>query len=356
MTEKRIGVAIIGCGNISTRYAADIAGYPELDLVGVSDLDPERAAALAAEHDCDAYADIDAMLADDRVDIVVNLTIHHAHYEVTQKLIAAGKHVHSEKPLALTPAEAADLVAQADAKGVLLGSSPFTWMGEAQQTAWKQIRDGRLGDVRLVYAEVNHGRIEDWHPDPEPFYDVGPWFDVGVYPLTIATTFFGPAKSVQATGKVVYPNRQTKEDRPFSIETPDCMLAVVELASGALLRLTVNFYVRDTRQVGMEFHGDLGSMHLSSWQGFNAELAYAPYGEGLSPVPPLQDGPQGTEWGRGVRDMAEAVRDNRPHRATGAQAAHVVEILAAGSESARTGQRVAISSTFPQPAPMPWGE
>lgn len=355
MSKDRTGVAIIGCGNIATRYAKDLASYPEIDLVGFSDLDVSRAEALAAEHGGCAYTDAAALLADPAVELVVNLTIHRAHYEVTTQCLEAGKHVHSEKPLAMTNDEARGLVTLAESKGLRLGSSPFTYMGEAQQTAWKQIRDGRLGTVRLVYAEVNHGRIEAWHPNPEPFYEVGPWFDVGVYPLTLLTTFFGPVRRVQAAGKVLWADRVTQEGRPFHIETPDCVLATVELADGPIARLSVNFYVCDTKQRGLEFHGDEGALHLGCFQGFGAEVAVAKPREGFEPVPLLREAPGGTEWGRGVRDLAEAVRENRPHRATGAQAAHVVEVLNGAMTSIATGAPVTIDSDFPRPTPMEWG-
>ncbi len=356
MSDERTGVAIIGCGNIAGRYAQDVASYPELQFVGCYDLEAPRAEKMATERGGKAYPTLDALLADPAVKIAVNLTIHHAHYEITKRCLEAGKHVFSEKPLALSIAEARDLVAIAKRKKLRLGSSPFTWMGEAQQTAWKMIRDGQLGQVRLCYAEVNHGRIESWHPNPGPFYAVGPWFDVGVYPLTLLTTFFGPVKSVTALGKVLYPDRVTKEGKEFHIDTPDCVLALLELTDGQLARLSVNFYVRDTRQAGIEFHGDKGSLHLGSWQGFNAGVAFAKFGEGLKDVPPIKAGaPAGTEWGRGIREMAEAIKAGRPHRATGAQAAHVVEVLCAATKAFQTGRRVAVRSTFPRPEPMDWG-
>jgi predicted dehydrogenase len=353
---QKTGVAIIGCGNISGPYAKDLASYPEINLVGASDLIQSRAEALAAKYGCKAYSSNEALLADEAVSIVVNLTIHHAHYEVTKQCLEAGKHVHSEKPLALRTEEARDLVAIAKAKGLRLGSSPFTWMGEAQQTAWKLIRDRKLGEVRLIYAEVNHGRIESWHPNPGPFYDVGPWFDVGVYPLTLITTYFGPARKVTATGKVLFPDRVTKEGVKFHIDTPDCVLATLELGGGQLVRLSVNFYVRDTRQSGIEFHGDAGSLHLGSWAGFNAPVAFAEFGKGLVDVTIPADAYKGTEWGRAIRDLVAAIREDRPHRATGAQAAHVVEILNAAVQSMKDGRPVEIQSSFPQPEPMDWAK
>jgi predicted dehydrogenase len=355
MTNDRLGVAIIGCGNIAEPYARDIASYPQMELVGVSDIEHERAEELAAKYGCVAYLTNEDLLRDDAVALVVNLTIHHAHYAVVKQCLEAGKHVHSEKPLALTHEEAQKLVALADEKGLRLGCSPFTFMGEAQQTAWKTINSGRLGAVRVVYAEVNHGRIETWHPNPGPFYEVGALFDVGVYPLTLVTAMFGPARSVAAYGRVLHPDRVTYEGAPFHIETPDFIGAAVELANGTLVRLTTNFYVGSQgKQKGVEFHGDLGSLYLSSWQNFAADVEFAPYAGEYVPVPTVKEPYDGTEWGRAVLDMALAIKEDRPHRATGEQAAHVVEILNAIANSVELGRPVEVHSSFEPPALMDW--
>lgn len=359
MSQKKLGVAILGCGNIAAAYAENLATYPEIELVGMADLDVIRAEALAEQFNCQAYPSIETMLADDRVELVVNLTIHHAHKETTARCLEAGKHVHSEKPLALTYADAAELVELARQKGVRLGCSPFTYMGEAQQTAWKIIREGRLGQIRVVYAEVNWGRIEAWHPAPGPFYQVGALFDVGVYPLTLLTTIFGPARKAWAYGTVLYPDRVTREGIPFHIETPDFIVSLIELENGPLIRLTTDFYVsrHSSKQDGVEFQGDLGALYLKSWHDFNVPVEMAEFGQPLEPVALIRPGYEGSrkvEWGRAVLDIAQAIAEGRPHRATGEQAAHVVEILNAITQSMKTGQPVAIRSSFTQPAPMEW--
>lgn len=356
MNNGKIGVAILGCGNIAGPYARDVAKAEQIEFVGVADIDPTRAETLASEYNVKAYATPEALLADASVDLVVNLTIHHAHYEVTKACLAAGKHVHSEKPLALTTVEAEDLVALAARQGLRLGCSPFTWMGEAQQTAWKLLREGRLGQVRVAYAEVNWGRIESWHPNPGPFYQVGALFDVGVYPLTMMTTFFGPALRVWSYGTLLHPDRIGKTGIPFQIETPDFVVTILEFGNGAVARLTTDFYVsnRSTKQTGIEFHGDLGSLHMTSWQNFNAGVEFANFNEPFEPVELVKEPFPGTEWGRGVMDMADAILNERPHRATGAQAAHVVEILNAAASSIQSGQKVDLHTSFPAPAPMEW--
>jgi predicted dehydrogenase len=254
-------------------------------------------------------------------------------------------------------AEAKRLVDLAAEKGLRLSCSPVTYMGEAQQTVWKAIRDGMTGPVRVVYAEVNWGRIEAWHPNPGPFYDVGALFDVGVYPLTLSTTFFGPARRVTAFGKVLHPDRVTKEGVAFHIDTPDWVVAAVELENGTVVRLTTNFYVgHHGKQKGLEFHGDLGSLWIGSFQDFHAPVEFSEFGKKYEPVPYVREPFQGIEWGRSVVEIHEAIKEGRPQRPTGAQAAHVVEICCAIVESYQTGKPVDVTSTFPAPWPMAWGQ
>lgn len=354
---RPLGIGIVGTGNIAGGYARDALTHPEIRLIAVTDLDPVRATAFAAEHECRVHPTLDDLLTDPEVDIVVNLTVHHAHYDVTRRALAAGRHVYTEKPLALTSAEARELVDLAAARRLRLGSSPSTFLGEAQQTAAALIRSGRLGTVRAVYAEVNWGRIETWHPAPAPFFDVGVMVDVGVYPLTLVTTMLGPARSVRAWGWDLMPDRTALDGSPFRIGSPDLIIAAVELAGGPVLRLTASFYVgRPATQTGsLEFHGDDASLALGNFQEFDATVAVGPYGGTYEPVPLVRPGYRGTAWARGVAEMAAAIDEDRPHRATGEQAAHIVDILAAVTASMADGGRpVPVRSTFPPPTLMPW--
>ena len=373
MDQKPLNLAIVGCGNIAESYGNSLQPYPQLNLLGATSRTLKHAENFVATFGGKVYPSLDAILADEEVDLVINLTIHSAHVEVITECLHAGKHVYSEKPMALTSEEAWKLVALAEEKGRRLGSAPITILGEGQQTAWKAIRDGLLGTVRVAYAEVNWGRIESWHPAPGPFYEVGPLFDVAVYPLTILTTIFGPARSVTAFGRVLYPDRLTKEGVPFHIATPDFSLAAIEFANGAVVRLTANFYVGfQSKQRGIEFHGDKGSLFLSDWHNFNGIVEYADFGgnwndlntkyEHLSYVKEPYvgnvevDPHAGVEWSRGIVDMAEAIQENRPQRITGAQAAHVIDIVCGIQMAIHEGCRVEITSDFPQPKPMDWAK
>ena len=178
--------------------------------------------------------------------------------------------------------------------------------------------------------------------------------DVGVYPLTILTAIFGPARRVTAHGQIVYPDRVTSSGEPFTVGAPDFGVALIELADGTLVRLTTSFYVgQQSKQKGIEFHGDTGSVFISSWQDFDATVELAPFGGAYEPVP-VPGAFHGVDWGRALAELAAAIAEERPHRATGAHAAHVVEILDAVETSVRRGRRSRSTSTFVAP-PAPTG-
>jgi predicted dehydrogenase len=351
MAPLRVGV--VGCGDISQRYVETLRPHPQVELAGATDLDRSRADTLAASFGGKPYPTLDAMLADDDIEAIVNLTSQTAHFAVTARSLMAGKHVYSEKPLALRYPEAAELVALAERNGVRLGCAPMTFLGEAQQTTWRVIREGRLGRIRVAYADMNWGRPESWHTDPTGYFEVGPLYDIGVYSLTVLTTFFGPARSAVGYGRVVLDERVTVNGSRLPVTTPDFVVAMIEFADGVVARLTADFYVgHATKQKGLEFHGDRGSLYLGSPQHFNAAVQFAEYGGEFEQVPLIREPFAGTEWARGLVELANAIADERPHRVTGGQAAHVVEILNAITTSFTGGGPVQIRSTFTPPEPL----
>lgn len=354
---RRIKTAIVGCGNIATQYAEQMGRYPNIELTGFQDLLPDRAAEFSSKHGGRAYSTLDDVLNDQSVELIVNLTIHHAHFEVIERALKAGKHVHSEKPLATSTREAMILAHLARAKGLRLSSAPSTFLGEAVQTAWRELRTGKLGCLRALYAEINHGRIESWHPNPEPFYQVGPVWDVAVYPLGVWAALCGPMRKVTAVGKTLLSNRATKDGVPFVINNADFYVAVIEFQNGAVGRLTANLYVEPSKQDRtMEFHGDEGSLFLGSSYMFDAAVEHAPAAGKFSSIPLVREPFKGVEFARGVEDLANAILEERPHRCDAEMALHVIEVIEAIHTSATSQTSVSISSSFREPAPMEWAK
>jgi predicted dehydrogenase len=348
-------VALVGCGVIAPAYVKTMAAYPQLELAGAYDLLPERARKVVGAGGR-VYDSLEDVLADDGVDAVLNLTVQQAHPAVVRACLEAGKHVHTEKPLALSYAEARELADLAERVGRRLSCAPINFLGEAQQTAWKVVREGRLGQVRVAYAEVNWGRIEAWHPAPVPFYEVGALYDVGVYPLTLLAVMFGRFARVTAFGRVVEPERTTLAGEPFRVTTPDFLVALAELASGPVVRLTTSFYAGRLKQHGIELHGDEASLFVENFENFDSGLERAERGGEYEPVPLVRPGFHGKDWARSLAELDAAVSEGRPHRPGADLAAHVVEVMEAITRSAETGQPVELESSFDRPPPMPWAE
>ncbi|HEY4247373.1 MAG TPA: Gfo/Idh/MocA family oxidoreductase [Lacunisphaera sp.] len=352
-------VVVVGCGNIAGGYGEAMLRRPEIKIIGASDIDHSRTVAWTQKFGGYAYPSLDDVLADPQIEAVVNLTIQHAHVDVITQCLNAGKHVHTEKPLASTYAEARALVELADSRGLRLSCAPVTWLGEAQQTAWKLIRDGAIGTPRVVYANVDWARIETWHPNPVPFYAAGPVFDVGVYPLTLLTAWFGPVVRVTTGGGIVLPERRTKAGEIFELKTEDWLVSVLEFANGVRARLTANFYVGEPAEnrAGLEIHGDAGSVS-TAWFSGAAPVRHGKFGGSYHPVIPVRPsagfGDWYCDWSAGVVGLWRGLRTNTAHPTSGAQGAHVVEIMEAVHRSAREGKSIALVGSFTPPAPQPW--
>jgi predicted dehydrogenase len=169
----------------------------------------------------------------------------------------------------------------------------------------------------------------------------------------------GPARSVRAWGWELQPDRVTLDGTPFRIGSPDLIVTAIELEGGAIVRLTASFYVgRPAKATGsLEFHGDDASLALGNFQDFDATVEVGAYGDAYEPVDLVRPGYRGTAWARGVAEMAEAIAEDRPYRASGEQAAHVVEILEAAARSMADGGRsIEITSSFGRPALLPWAQ
>lgn len=352
MLDRPLKVAIIGCGNIAKTYAEQLEDYEEIDLVGFSDLDQTRAIDMAKSYDSYAYSDTAELYQDANIDLIVNLTIHSAHFEINRSCLENNKHVYSEKPLACSFKEASDLVDIATQRGKLLFSAPITFLGESQQATWNLLDNNRLGKLRLAYAEINHGRIENWHPNPKPFYDIGVLWDVAIYPLTLLTAYLGPVESVRTEASILYPERQDLEQKSFVVETPDCYVLHLKTVSEVVIRLSANFYALHSAQgSAVEIHGDLGSLVLDSSYLFNSDIHYwnkecSKMANPKAITTTFPNGYTGIEFARGLRWIAKQILAGTESACDPRQALHVIEVLEKAGLSLKQKKRLNLESTF----------
>jgi predicted dehydrogenase len=346
-------VALLGAGNIAGPYVESISLHPELVLIGVFDLDVAKRDAFASAHACTSYTSLDELYAD-RPDIVVNLTSAAYHFQTTKELLERPTPVFSEKPLALDYAGARELAETAAASGTRLACAPSVWLGNAQQFALRSIAEGAVGDVRMITAEVNQGRIEAWHPAPQLFYAVGPIVDAAVYPLTMLIALLGPVAKVTAVSRNLLPNRTTLSGEWFTPSTPDTWFVVADFESGQVLRLSCNFYVDSpTEENTLIFHGDEATLRLDDWLMPGSSVRRAPYGEPYEVVLEA-DASAPLDWALGLADMAASIAEDRPHKTSADRAAHVTQVLEAISLSARQGTPVEIHADLDRSEGTAW--
>ena len=199
----RIGV--VGCGDISGIYLHNMTKvYGNLEVVGVCDLIPERSSRAATNNNIGRiYADVDELLADDNVDIVLNITRPVDHFNVSMAVLRAGKHLYTEKPLGITMDEGRQITALAKEKGLYVGCSPDTFLGAGLQTCRKVIDAGLIGEpIGGTAHMIVHGH-ESWHPNPDFYYQRGggPMLDMGPYYVTALLNFLGRVDAVSGCRK-----------------------------------------------------------------------------------------------------------------------------------------------------------
>ncbi|WP_396667690.1 Gfo/Idh/MocA family protein [Microbacterium sp. R86528] len=358
-----VGVGIVGVGVISDTYLQNLSSFPDVEVRILGDLDVERARAKAEQYGVGAFGTMADVLAHPDVDIVVNLTIPAAHIEVSRAAVAAGKHVWSEKPLGLDRAGVAQLLSEAGAAGVRIGSAPDTLLGPGFQTARRAIEDGRIGRPLFAQTVFQTQGPDLWHPNPGFLFaqGAGPLLDMGPYYFTALVTLFGAVDRVAAVGSKSREERLIhtgpNEGSSFSVEVPSTMQVITAFESGAQAQSLLSFDSALERHGIVEIHGTEGTIILPDPNQFVGRIAY------VEPLGVLRDGGSREQtWidiehqdlavgrGLGVLDMVRAIAEDRPHVASGELGFHVLDVLLSAEESAASGQTVTVESTV---APVP---
>lgn len=352
-------IGMIGCGNIAAQYLASFPVLPDVELVAVADLDPERARALAAEHEGVRALTVDELLVDEAVDTVLNLTIPAAHAEIDLRAIAAGKNVYSEKPFAVDTADGAAVLAAAAEKGVLVGSAPDTVLGTGTQTARAVIDAGKIGTPVAATATMLTPGHERWHPNPDFYYTPGggPLLDMGPYYIHALVTLLGPVSAVIGAGSRSRDEREigsgprAGQRIPVSIDTH--ITGVLVHASGALSTLVMSFDAVATSARPIEVHGTEGSLAVPDPNRFEGEVSLHRLGDEAWTDVPVSAGYADAGRGIGLQDMAVRGSDLR---ASGRLGQHALEIMNAVLASSASGARIEIASTVERPEAVPLQE
>lgn len=354
-------VGIIGCGNISGAYFEAGRAFDILDIVACADIIHDRAQARGAEYQIPKACSVEELLTDSEIEIVVNLTVPKAHAEVGLAALEAGKSVHNEKPLAIAREDGRRLLEVARDRGLLIGCAPDTFLGGGLQTCRKLIDDGWIGEpIATTAFMVCHGH-ENWHPDPEFYYQPGggPMFDMGPYYLTALIHLIGPVGRVTGSARVTFPERtitsQPKYGTRIKVDVPTHVAGVTDFANGAVGTIITSFDVWAAQLPRIEVYGTEGSLAVPDPNGFGGPVLVQRAGASEWSTVPLTHGYTKQSRGIGVADMAYALRSGRPHRANGELAYHVLDIMHAFHQASQEGRHVELTSTCSRPEPLPLG-
>lgn len=347
---KPLGVGIVGVGNISSQYLSNIPHLPNLKLIGVTDLNSERAEHVASEHGVKAFS-TNEIFEDPEVDVILNLTLPQSHAEINRQALTHGKHVYLEKPFALSTSEGAPILTLAAEKDLRVGCAPDTFLGTGIQSSKHLIESGAIGTPIAASASWSAPGHELWHPSPQFYYQegAGPLFDMGPYYLTALVFLLGPIEKV--IGNSTRSNRTRKihtgdlADTPLSVEVETHISALLTHKSGAQSTIMVSFEIWGSKLPTIEVYGTNGTIHVPDPNKFND-------------IPEINT-QENREWraveesagfknsgrGIGLSEMAAAIVENRPHRASGELGFHVLEVMEAILKTATSECRATIQST-----------
>jgi predicted dehydrogenase len=359
MTDKlRFGV--IGCGAISGAYLKTAKNFEILECVACADLLREAAEAKAKEFDIPRVCSVDQLLADESIDVVLNLTIPKAHLEVALAAIESGKHVYNEKPLAANRAEAQQLMAAAADRNLRVGCAPDTFLGSGHQTARKLIDDGAIGKPVAAIAFMMGRGHESWHPNPEFYYAPGggPMLDMGPYYMTDLVQLLGPIDRVSGEAgimispRVISHNKSGKQGKEIPVETHDHIAGNIRFESGVIGTIITSFAVMHAEVPRIQIFGTEGTLTVPDPNVFDGEVRLRKAGEKQwQVVQPTH--PTGYQRAAGLADMAYAIAGDRPHRASGELAFHVLDAMEGFTDAAERGQVYHLISDAARPAAVP---
>jgi predicted dehydrogenase len=330
---QRIGV--VGIGNISKIYLDNLTEMfgKRVKLTGVMNTTFEKARKAAADYNVKAFKTLDEMLKSDDVDIILNITPPMQHFEVALAAVKAGKHVYNEKPICIKRKDAAQLLKTAAKNGVRVGCAPDTFLGAGIQTCKKIIDDGLIGKPIAVNAFMMRSGPESWHPSPFFFYKEGggPMFDVGPYYLTALIELLGSAARVSGSAKISFPTRtitnQYQYGEIINVEVPTHVAGTLDFTSGAVGVLVTSFDVRSHSMPHIEIYGTEGTLKVPDPNTFGGPVLMRRVGEEQWSTVPLINEYSDNSRGLGITEMSEAIEGNRPHRANGELAFHVLDIM-----------------------------
>ena len=370
---KNIG--LIGCGNIAETYFRAQDYFNNIKFVACADKFPEASKKCADQYNIKSLT-VDEILNDTNVDVILNLTIPQAHFEISKLALQAGKHVYSEKPMSIKYDEANELVNLAKDNNLYIGNAPDTFLGGGGQVARKFVDDGDIGKVMTGNFIFAFPGVQEFHPNPESWFQSGggPVIDMGPYFFTTLVNLLGPVKNVRSRGKKFADQREylvgPKKGKSFNVDISTSVMLDIEFANEAIVQGFISFDVQNHARNHMELYGTKGSLVVpdpnmfggpvllsrelgSEWQEFSVEDKYLGKTNIINHSGRSNEAPKQSNYrGVGLSEMIYSIENNIQHRCNGNLALHVLDIIESTIIASETKKEVSLRSTCEQPKPL----
>ena len=355
--DKKLGVGVIGCGNISTIYLTNLSNmFSNTKVVACADMFYERAVETAKKFNIPRAQTVEELINNPEVDVVLNITIPKAHYEISKAALLAGKHVYTEKPLALEVSEGKELVDLAKEKGLYLGCSPDTVLGGSIQTCRDAIDSGLIGKPLSATVTFHWHGPEHEHPNPGFLYQygAGPIFDYGPYYFTTLVTLLGPVKQVCSMAGKGFDTRTCtcpgpNNGKEFPVEIPTHVTGAALMENGVLATVIQSWDMWATSEAEYAIFGTEGTLYVPDPDKYGEPAYLLRKGAAQPEELPNTHHYNTNSRGLGISEMIASISEGKQPIASGEVGLHVLEVMHAFTESAERQAFVTIKSTCERP-------
>ena len=374
--NKVFKVGLIGCGHISETYFRAQESFNNIKIIKCADINFQTAQECAKKYNIQ-IATVDEILQDKEIEIILNLTIPRAHFEVSKKTLLAGKHSYSEKPLCINFKDGKNLLEISKKNNLYLGSAPDTFLGGGIQKTRSLIEEDLIGKIELGNAFFAFPGVQSYHPNPEPWFannEGGPVIDMGPYYITALVNLLGPAVNVSSRSKKVFNEREIgigkRKGTKFSVDCETTYLSTIEFENKSLIQMTLSFDVKDHKRNHIELYGNKGSIIVPDPNMFGGSV-YSCFEAGgkwtehktdnlelgkiniKSQSSRANESPTNANYrGAGLSQMAYSIQNNKLHLCNGELSLHVLDIIRSIMKSAKTGITEYIETRCKKPDPF----
>jgi len=371
--NKIFKVGLIGCGHIAETYFRAQKYFNNIKIIKCADINKKTANKCSKKYGIKAVS-VKELLKDKEIEIILNLTIPKAHFEVSKKALMHNKHVYSEKPMAINLKQGKELLRISKIKKLYLGNAPDTFLGAGNQKSKELLDRNIIGNINFGNAIFAFPGIQSYHPNPEPWFEKkegGPVIDMGPYYLTALVNLLGPAKKV--SGIIIRGANYRKigigpkKGKKFKVKCPTTYLSTLVFKNNTVIRLTLSFDVIAHQRNHIELYGKNGSLivpdpNMFGGSVYTCKTLGKPWKEFKTEKMPLgkiniktqssraNESPTNANYrGVGLSEMAYCIEKRKKHICSGELSLHVLDIIQSTIKASISGRPQKIKTNCKKP-------